>query len=75
MLAGALPTDKRLWKGNSNNFTNFYFVLGLAYDFGVFISSQDIISSRVQNDPCISRLNTCDWAISGVGSVCLVVGL
>jgi hypothetical protein len=75
MLAGALPTDKQLWRGNSGDFTNFYFVLGLAYDFVVCISSQDIILSRVQNHPCISRLNTCDWAISGVGSVCIVVGL
>jgi hypothetical protein len=72
---GALPTDKRLRKGNSGYFTNFYFVLGLAYDFGVRISSQDIISRRVQNHPCISRLNACNWAISGVGSVCIVVGL
>jgi hypothetical protein len=75
VLVGALPMNKRLWKGNLGNFTNFYFVLGLAYDFGVCISSQDIISSRVHNHPCISRLNTCDWAISGVGSVCIVVGL
>jgi hypothetical protein len=65
MLAGALPTDKQLWKGNS----------GLAYDFGICISNQDIISSRVHNHLCISRLNTCDWAISGVGAVCIVVGL
>jgi hypothetical protein len=75
MLMGALLTDKQLWRGNSGNFTNFDFVLGLAYDFGVCISSQDIISSRVQSHPCISRLSTCDWAISGVGSVCIIVGL
>jgi hypothetical protein len=75
MLMGALPTDKQLWRGNSSNFTNFYFVLGLAYDFRVCINSQDIISSRVQNHLCISKLNACDWAISGVGSVCIVVGL
>jgi hypothetical protein len=74
-LVGALPMDKRLWKGNSGNFTNFYFVHGLAYDFGVCISSQDIILSRVQNHLCVSRLNTCDWVISGVGTVCIVVGL
>jgi hypothetical protein len=67
--------DKQLRKGNSGYFTNFYFALGLAYDFGVCISCQDIISSRVQNHPCISRLNTCDWAISGVGSVGIVIGL
>jgi hypothetical protein len=69
-LLGALPTDKLLWKGNSGNFTNFYFILGLAYDFEACISSQDIISSRGQNHLCISRLNTGDWVISGVSSVC-----
>jgi hypothetical protein len=57
------------------DFTNFCFICGLAYDFGVCISSQDIVSSRVQSYPCTSRLNTCDWAISGVGAVCIVVGL
>jgi hypothetical protein len=67
--------DKRLQKGNSGNFINFCFVHELAYDFGVCISRQDIVSSRVQNYPCISRLNTCNWAISGVGTVRIVVGL
>jgi hypothetical protein len=72
---GDLTTYEQLWKGNSGNFTDFSFVHGLAYDFGVCISSQDIIASRVQNHPCTSRLNTYDWAISGVGTVCIVVGL
>jgi hypothetical protein len=72
---GSLPMDKQLGKGNSDDFTNFCFVLGLAYDFGVCINSRDIVSSRVQNHPCISRLNTCDWAISGVGTVRIVIGL
>jgi hypothetical protein len=67
--------NKQLGKGNSGDFTNFYFVLGLAYDFEVCISSQDIVSSRVQNHPCISRLDAYNWAISGVGTVCIVVGL
>jgi hypothetical protein len=63
-LAGALPTDKQLWKGNLGNFTNFYFVLGLAYDFGVCISSQDIISNRVQNHPCIKSAEEKIWLVS-----------
>jgi hypothetical protein len=74
-LTGALPTEKWLWMENSGNFTNFCFVYGLAYDFGVCISSQDIVLSIVQNHPYISRLNTCDWAISGDGAVCIVIGL
>jgi hypothetical protein len=56
-------------------FTNFCFVFKLAYDFGVCTSSPDIASSRTQNHPCISRLNTCDWGNSGVGTVCIVLGL
>jgi hypothetical protein len=52
------------------DFTNFCFILELAYDFGVCISSQDIVSSRTQNHLC-----TYDWAIPGVGAVCIVIGL
>jgi hypothetical protein len=47
MLMGSLPTDKQLGRENSGNFTNFCFVCELAYDFGVCISSPDIISSKV----------------------------
>jgi hypothetical protein len=73
-LVGSLPTDKQLRRGNSVDFPNFCFILGFAYDFGVCISSQDIVLSRIQNHLCIGRLNACDWVISGVGTVCIVVG-
>jgi hypothetical protein len=33
------------------------------------------LSSRAHNHPSISRLNACDWVISGVGAVCIVAQL
>jgi hypothetical protein len=40
---GSLLTDKQLGRGKSGDFTNFYFIFGLAYDFGVCMSNQDIV--------------------------------